>query len=93
MNMFVFSKRALSTRGRRSGYLGVQYLFVRFVASQQHYSIFFPGRRLRTPFTKSCNEMRPLYWLLYSTNQWGGRISLQDFVNGALNRLPGKNIL
>jgi hypothetical protein len=34
-----------------------------------HYSLFFPGRRLRAPFTKSCNEMRPPYWLLYSTNQ------------------------
>jgi hypothetical protein len=33
------------------------------------YSIFFPGRRMRAPFTKSCNEMRPPYWLLYSTNQ------------------------
>jgi hypothetical protein len=30
--------------------------------------LFFPGRRLRAPFTKSCNEMRPSYWLLYSTN-------------------------
>jgi hypothetical protein len=26
---------------------------------------FFPERRLRAPFTKSCNEMRPPYWLLY----------------------------
>jgi hypothetical protein len=27
-------------------------------------SIIFPGRRLRALFTKSCNEMRPPYWLV-----------------------------
>jgi hypothetical protein len=29
-----------------------------------HYSIFFPGRRLCAPFTKSSNEMLPPYWLV-----------------------------
>jgi hypothetical protein len=36
-------------------------------AASQHetdYCLFFPGRRLRAPFTKSCDEMRPPYLLV-----------------------------